>query len=132
MSLPPCPLFFCLTLPMQQNLIACVTDYDAAVRQAASYGMGIAAQFGGPAFAQTCADVLQPLITVVSSPQAQTIVNKNATENAISAIGKICQYNSSKFNVNQVLPIWLSALPITEDPEEANSTYSYLTKLIEE
>jgi len=117
---------------MQQNLIACVTDYDAAVRQAASYGMGIAAQFGGPAFAQTCADVLQPLITVVSSPQAQTIVNKNATENAISAIGKICQYNSSKFNVNQVLPIWLSALPITEDPEEANSTYSYLTKLIEE
>jgi len=57
--------------------------------------------------------------------------NLDATENAISAVAKICQYNHSQFNVNEVLPVWIKSLPILKDREEAQHTYTYLLQLVE-
>merc|ERR1712059_100514 len=52
------------------------------------------------------------------------------TENCISAITKICKYNSSLLDVESTLPHWFSWLPITEDKEEAPHVYGYMCDLI--
>ncbi len=54
----------------------------------------------------------------------------NATENAISAVTKICKHIDS-VPLEEVLPIWLSWLPVVEDKEEAPHVYDYLCDLIE-
>jgi len=101
------------------------------VRQAAAYGCGVMAQFGGEEYAQTCAEALPLLVQVISHPESRTKENVNPTENCISAVTKICKYNSSRLNVNEVIPTWLSWLPIKEDQEEAPHACGYLADLVE-
>jgi len=69
---------------------------------------------------------LQPLVAVINNPSSRSPENVLATEICISALGKICRYNNSHFNVNEVLPIWFNALPILEDIDEVEQTYEYL------
>ncbi len=54
----------------------------------------------------------------------------NATENAISAVTKICKHIDS-VGREEILPLWLSWLPVVEDKEEAPHVYDYLCDLIE-
>jgi hypothetical protein len=53
------------------------------------------------------------------------------TENCISAVTKICKYNPGNINVNEILPHWLSWLPVWEDEDEAVHIYNYLCDLVE-
>jgi len=55
----------------------------------------------------------------------------NATENAISAVTKICMHLKNQVPLDSILPVWLSWLPVYEDKEEAPHIYSYLCELIE-
>ena len=55
----------------------------------------------------------------------------NATENAISAITKICRHVETGVPMETILPLWFSWLPVVEDKEEAPHVYSYLCELIE-
>lgn len=48
-----------------QPIVNAVLDEAAEVRQAAAYGCGVLAQFGGDQFAQTCAQSLSKLIQVI-------------------------------------------------------------------
>ena len=57
--------------------------------------------------------------------------NTGATENAISAVTKIMQFNNSMINVNEVLPVWFSWLPIWADESEIAYVYGFLLNLIE-
>ena len=72
-------------------------------------------------------------MTAIQSDDAkEDMAALNATENAISAVTKICKYLESNIvPLDQVLPLWLSWLPVTEDKEEAPHVYSYLCDLIE-
>ena len=74
-----------------------------------------------------------PLLTVaVQDPDAKIdFASVHATENAISAMAKICKYIKSGIPYESVLPIWLSWLPVTEDKEEAQHVYDYLCDLIQ-
>ena len=49
----------------------------------------------------------------------------------MSAIAKICKHNNSLINVNDVLPMWFSWLPVWEDEDEAEPVYNYMCDLIE-
>ncbi|XP_074106518.1 karyopherin beta 3 [Cotesia typhae] len=112
-------------------MISYVCDPSAEVRQAAAYGCGVFAQFGGDAYAQACAEALPRLVEVITQPEARSPENVNPTENAISAVTKILKYNSKMVNVDEMLPHWLSWLPVTEDEDEAPHVYGYLCDLIE-
>ncbi|KAL3846795.1 hypothetical protein ACJMK2_017751 [Sinanodonta woodiana] len=114
-----------------QNLLSYVCDKQAEVRQAAAYGIGVMAQFGGESYAQTCAECIPRLLSVIQDPESRSVDNANATENAIAAVIKICKYNSSCINVNEILPHWLSWLPVWEDEDEAVHVYNYLCDLVE-
>ncbi|XP_050432076.1 importin-5 [Adelges cooleyi] len=112
-------------------MVGYVTDYNSEVRQAAIYGCGVLGMYGGPSFANVCADIMPFLLQVINSPDARTSDNISATENAVSAIAKILEFNSSAVNVDEILPHWLCNLPVCEDTDEAPFVYGYLCKLIE-
>lgn len=76
-------------------------------------------------------EALPLLVRVIQSVDSKTKENVNATENCISAVGKIMKFKPDCVNVEEVLPHWLSWLPLHEDKEEAVQTFSYLCDLIE-
>ncbi|KAK2573809.1 Importin-5 [Acropora cervicornis] len=108
-----------------------VVDGIADVRQAACYGCGMMAQFGGEEYINACAEVVPLLFQVINAQDSRSRENVNATENAISAVAKICKYNRGNIALNEVVPALIDALPITEDKEEAPHVYGYLCDLIE-
>ncbi|ROT70489.1 Importin-5 [Penaeus vannamei] len=78
-----------------------------------------------------CAQAIPLLVQVIQSPDARSEVNLNPTENAIAAVTKILKYNNSAVNVDEVIPVWLSWLPVWEDTDEAPHVYGYLCDLID-
>ncbi|ORY01320.1 ARM repeat-containing protein [Basidiobolus meristosporus CBS 931.73] len=114
-----------------QAMVQALLDTGADVRQAAAYGIGMCAQFGGADYADACFAAINPLFQLINAPNARDSENVYVTENAISAVAKVCKYNSSKFDVNTVLPAWFAALPIENDEEEAPHVYTYLLDLLD-
>jgi len=113
------------------NLVKSVCDKQGEVRQAAAYGVGVMGQYGGEGYAQACAEAIPILMQVIQHPESRLVENLSPTENAISAVTKILKYNNSCLNVEEILPHWLSSLPVWEDEDEAVHIYSFLCDLIE-
>ncbi|XP_060681846.1 importin-5 [Hemiscyllium ocellatum] len=108
-----------------------ICDNSPEVRQAAAYGVGVMAQFGGENYRPFCTEAIPLLVGVIQMEGSRTKENINATENCISAVGKVMKCRPECVNVNEILPHWLSWLPLHEDKEEAVHTFSYLCDLIE-
>ena len=87
-------------------MLACVKSSQPEVRQAAAYGCGVLGQCGGAGYAATCATAVPLLVEVISAPESRQPENINPTENAISAVTKILQFNSSSIVLEQVIPHW--------------------------
>lgn len=66
-----------------------ITDHDAAVRQAACYGVGMMALHGGPEYVPYLQQAIPRLLSVINDPRARSMGNIDATENAISAFVKV-------------------------------------------
>ncbi|KAK1802776.1 hypothetical protein P4O66_021316, partial [Electrophorus voltai] len=113
--------------PMMQSLC----DTSPEVRQAAAYGIGVMAQFGGESYRPFCTEAIPLLIGVIQAADSRAKENVNATENCISAVGKVMRYRPECVIVNEILPHWVSWLPLNEDKEEAVHTFNYLCDLIE-
>ena len=75
-------------------------------------------------------EALPLLIGVIESPEARAAENVSPTENAISAVTKILKYGSIPA-ANDILPRWLSWLPVWEDEDEAVHVYGYFCDLVE-
>ena len=116
-----------------QPLINGMQDENAANRQAAAYGVGIAAQKGGPAWSEFVAASIPSLFQVTQHAQARAEDQVFATENGSASIAKILHYNSSKVqNPQEVAANWVNTLPIVNDEEAAPYAYSFLAQLIEQ
>ena len=73
-----------------------------------------------------------PLLSqVINDPLSKLPENIDATENAISAVTKICKHNHGNIAVDEIIPVWLSWLLIAEGKEEAPHVYGYLCDLIQ-
>lgn len=70
-------------------------------------------------------------MSVIEHSESKNVENINATENAISAVVKICKFNSSKVNVDEIVPRLVHWLPVTEDTDEAVHIYNYVCDLLE-
>ncbi|CAB3220948.1 unnamed protein product [Arctia plantaginis] len=112
-----------------EPMLAGLRSGEAEVRQAAAYGCGVLAQFGGAQFAAACARAVPLLAALVAEPDARSVENLNATENAISAVAKIIKYNHDQIDRDEIIRHWLTWLPVTEDTEEAPYVYSLLCEL---
>lgn len=125
------PQSFAYSSHFLERMVNSISDANNDVRQAAAYGLGVCGQFGGPQYADACSAALNPLFAIINDPKSRDIENVYVTENAISAVSKICRFNSGKFEVDPVLSAWVAALPITNDEEEAPVTYTYLMDLVD-
>jgi len=114
-----------------QRLLSCVSSQQAEVRQAAAYGCGVLGQCGGAGYAAAAAQAIPLLVEVIQHPASRQPENINPTENAISAVTKILQFNGSQVNMDQLLPLWFGWLPVTEDVDEAPFVYGFLANLVE-
>ncbi|KAJ1961863.1 importin subunit beta-3 [Dipsacomyces acuminosporus] len=104
------------------------------LRQAAAYGIGVMAQFGGDAYADYLISIALPiLVESIGKPDAREVENVFATENAVSAITKILRFHANKVGDAQgLLQTWFKALPISNDEEEAPGAYEYLVQVLNE
>ncbi|XP_057843683.1 uncharacterized protein LOC131053092 isoform X2 [Cryptomeria japonica] len=112
-------------------LLEACTDSNADVRQAAVYGIGVCAEFGGSKFKPLVGEALSRLNVVISQPNARDGENIMATDNAVSALGKICQFHRDSIDAVQVIPAWLSCLPIKGDLIEAKIVHEQLCSMVE-
>ena len=112
--------------------LAGCTDADADVRQASVYGVGVMAEKLGAAFAPHVPASLQALAAVIQAPDSRTDENVNATENAISSLGKLCEFQRNVIpGPESVVPQWLQCLPLTEDKVEARAVHEQLVRMLE-
>ena len=116
-----------------QPLIDGCRDPSAAIRQAAAYGIGVAAHRGGAPWAQFLGGSVPFLFQVTQVADARNEDNVYATENACAAIAKILHYNASTVgDVQNVITQWVETLPVTNDEEAAPYAYAYLAELIDQ
>jgi hypothetical protein len=116
-----------------QPLIAGCRDPAPANRQAAAYGVGVAAHKGGPNWSGFLGAAVQLLFQVIQIPNARDEDNVFATENACAAIAKILHYNASQVqNRDETITRWIDTLPVVNDEEAAPYSYAYLAQLVDQ
>ncbi|XVE70335.1 hypothetical protein DITRI_Ditri10aG0064300 [Diplodiscus trichospermus] len=106
-------------------------DENPDVRQAAVYGLGVCAEFGGPVFKPLVGEALSRLNAVIRRPNALQPENVMAYDNAVSALGKICLFHRDSIDAAQVVPAWLNCLPIKGDLIEAKVVHEQLCSMVE-
>ena len=118
---------------ISQPLLDGCEDPSPAIRQAAAYGVGVAAHRGGASWSQFLGTAIPFLFQATQVPDARNEENVYATENACAAIAKILHFNAGSVgNVQQVIPEWVNILPVTNDEEAAPYAYAYLAELIDQ
>ena len=108
-----------------------VLNADADIRQCSAYGLGVCAQSYGEAFSPVCKEALNKLMQIIQAPDARTPDYEVATENAVSALGKFCEFQSSAVDTHQLMPFWLSQLPLKADKSEAKAVHDQLCRFLE-
>eukprot|EP01087_Luapelamoeba_hula_P021903 TRINITY_DN773_c0_g1_i1.p1 TRINITY_DN773_c0_g1~~TRINITY_DN773_c0_g1_i1.p1 ORF type:complete len:1105 (+),score=203.93 TRINITY_DN773_c0_g1_i1:1361-4675(+) len=116
------PLLQHFLVPLAEYMI----DSNPGVRQAAVYGIGLCAQHGGDQIAPLIEALMKRLGQVITHAESRTEENVHATENAISAWGKFCQFQGHRTDLTQALAHWISWLPVSQDVVEAKITYAQL------
>ncbi|KAJ1548515.1 hypothetical protein HK405_002894 [Cladochytrium tenue] len=109
------------------------------IRQASAYCVGVCAQRFPRELGAACVGALPLLGAMILAPTAREPANTMATENAVSAVGKICHFvgadaavaAAAGLDVAQALPHWIDALPILYDNEESEHAYGFLLSLLE-
>ncbi|KAL9107145.1 MAG: hypothetical protein Q9227_007925 [Pyrenula ochraceoflavens] len=115
------------------HLMKGLSDPAAANRQAAAYGVGIAAQKGGEAWSSFVAGCIPLLFQVCQVQGAREEEHVFATENACTSIAKVLRFSASKVeNPQNVVVSWLETLPVTNDEEAAPYAYSFLSQLVDQ
>ncbi|GAB2211296.1 hypothetical protein Droror1_Dr00016589 [Drosera rotundifolia] len=112
-------------------LLAACNDENADVRQAAVYGLGVCAEYGGSVFRPLVGEALSRLSAVIGHPNARHPDYIMAYDNAVSALGKICQHHRESINAAQIVPLWLNCLPIKGDLVEAKVVHEQLCSMVE-
>ncbi|CAJ2671513.1 unnamed protein product [Trifolium pratense] len=112
-------------------LLEACNDECSDVRQAAVYGVGVCAEFGGSVFKPLVGEALSRLNAVITHPNARDSDNVMAYDSAVSALRKICQFHRDSINAAQVVPAWLSCLPIKADLIESKVVHDLLCSMVE-
>jgi hypothetical protein len=117
-------------------MIEALSDYShSGIRQTAAYGIGVCAMYGGEPYIPTCIEAIPHLVRAIQQSDARDEINLTATENCVSALGKIYRYFRVHLGNDQqqdaLLEFWMSQLPIIDDTEEAEVNYPFLCDLME-
>ena len=106
---------------------------DSDIRQCSAYGLGVAAQSYGETFAPVCATAVEKLMQAIQAPDARTSDYASSTDNAVSALGKVCAYqaNAPGVDTHSLVAFWLAQLPLRTDKSEAKAVHDQLCAWLE-
>lgn len=114
--------------------VTCMLEFaqheNRMLRQAACYGLGVAAQFGGEAFSSYVEPAAQKLLAVVEAPGARKGQNASPTDNAISSLFKICVDRLQPADAKALMQKLLSFMPLYADKLEAKIVHYFLMRQI--
>ncbi|XP_024018045.1 importin-5 [Morus notabilis] len=111
-------------------LIACKED-DPLVRQEAALGIGACAESGEAFFRTRVEAALESLDSLIKQPEALSPENRKTFDAAVSALGKICRFHRNFINARELVPTWLSYLPLVRDLDEAKKAHDLLCLMVE-
>lgn len=118
--------------PLMPYVLRAAADAHADVRQAAVYGLGVCAQFGTAAVQQAVPSMVQVLTSVIQQPDSRDEDHEDVTDNAISALGKVCEFQrGAGLDTAATLGGWLDYLPVKGDKEEGCIVHEQLVRLVE-
>jgi len=108
-------------------------DPHPGVRQAACFGLGVCAQNGGAIIKPHIGVMLEVLLKAINEPDSRTDEKMTPpTENAISSVGKIIQFQADVIGdkLPNLTDLWVSWLPIEIDVVEARVVHMQLCYFI--
>ena len=115
------------------KLVIKFCDYEEpGIRQAAAYGIGnlaVHTKNGFNLYLNDCLVVLDKGMQINADGEDDEEWGY-ARDNLIASVGKIIKYHSNLVNINELVPKWLSNLPIMHDQSEAKLQHTMLCELI--
>ncbi|CAG9464330.1 unnamed protein product [Pedinophyceae sp. YPF-701] len=111
--------------------LECCSSKDSALRQCAVYGLGLVAQHATTKFVPACGQVLQTVVAMVQAPNARDDEHENATDNAVSCLGKMIEHCPEVFDSRAAAGVLLDYLPVKGDRAEAKEVHEQLCRLVE-
>ncbi|RCV45445.1 hypothetical protein SETIT_9G454600v2 [Setaria italica] len=99
---------------------------DATNRRNAAFCVGEICKNGGAAALKYYGDILRSLHNLFSNSESDDAVR----DNAAGAIARMVMVQPQSIPLNQVLPVFIKALPLKEDHEESMPVYSCICSLL--
>ncbi|KAL7610549.1 hypothetical protein Lser_V15G11880 [Lactuca serriola] len=87
-------------------LVDACNDENPDIRQATVYGLGVCAEHGGSVIKPLVGEVISRLNFVIRHPNALQPDNIMAYDNAVYALGKVCQFHRDSIKSAQVFPVF--------------------------
>eukprot|EP00752_Nemacystus_decipiens_P011318 g10058.t1 len=112
-----------------------MTEETSPMLQMASvYGLQQTAKHAPTFFLPKADEIVRHLVDLIGRPDAKDEDGLLVTENAVAALGTLCMSPALATAVDrsQLLPLWLSNLPLREDETEARIVHRTLTELVEQ
>jgi hypothetical protein len=102
---------------------------EPVIRQCCVYGLGQAANHRGDGFRPHAPTALTSIVAMINAPDARSDDNLAATENAVSALGKILEHLPDCVDPS-LGTVFVQNLPLEEDEEEAKEAHGLLLRLV--
>jgi len=112
-------------------LIGGLADGDSNIRQCCVYGLGQAAEKRPDAFRPSAPAAVAGMLAMIQAPDAKGEDNINATENAVSALGKVLEFQPDCVDPSAGT-LFITHLPLEEDEDEAKAAHKRLVKLVQQ
>ncbi|GJN08396.1 hypothetical protein PR202_ga26309 [Eleusine coracana subsp. coracana] len=103
-----------------------IASSDATNRRNAAFCAGEICKNGGAAALNYYGDILRALHPLFSNSESDDAVR----DNAAGAIARMIMVQPQSMPLNQVLPVFIKALPLKEDHEESMTVYSCICNLL--
>ncbi len=109
------------------------THSSMEIRRAASYGVGMFAQFTKNNFAKYSADCINCLVSGLYFQKNEHDDEDEfygAIDNACASLGKIIKHQTNSLEIAKLIPKWLEHLPIVYDTEESEEQHLMLCQIV--
>jgi len=102
------------------------------LNQCAVYGLGVVAVNFSAELTPILPQVLEAVLAMVQAPDARTSEHEHRFDNAVSTLGKLITAYGEQLGgkAGQVTELWVNALPIKKDTEEAAAVHKQLAAMV--
>ncbi|TKY47373.1 Ran-binding protein 6 [Spatholobus suberectus] len=117
------------SLTLNKNVDTVMSKLLSLLQEAAR-GIRICAELGTPQLKPFVNRILSELSVLMNDPNRSLPENAKAHDIAVSALGRICEFHRECIDGSQMVPVWLSFLPLRNDLIEAKVMHEQLCLMV--